>query len=204
MNATRSVRCDSSESIRITNVLLDLKYLERLVAGTRHSGLKSLFPEILAQLQSNGYKVETLSFLGDGAESAAYLILTDDDQERCLKLTYPLLGSWQPDWGRREFDALLFDVEGESVHETDSGCFWFVQEYATTYERAEDIDESLWQDFEEHIERCTENLFLDDTGLVKQVGVVDREIGQCLVLLDYAAFSSQDFNAPSFSNLDEC
>jgi hypothetical protein len=39
-----------------------------------------------------------------------------------------------------------------------------------------------------------EDLFLDDTELLKQLGLVERDGEQKIVLVDYCALSSQDMN----------
>ncbi len=137
-----------------------------------------------------GYDFGNIELLGEGSESSAYKVQNRNGIDRVLKITSPLSHGWEPDWGRRIFDAQMVKILGISVHELGDGCFWFVQEYAEPVTRAEEIEDSLWENFERQVQRFGSNLFLDDSGLLKQLGIVERKGTERLVLVDYSALSA--------------
>jgi hypothetical protein len=164
-----------------------------LLRGSRRSVNRSDLEMIVEKLEDLGYDFGISEILGDGGEAVA-LSVSFEGEERVLKIVDPLLHDWHPDWGHRPFDAMLIMVEGEEVNELDSGGFWFIQEFAEPIARAEDLQEELWEEFYADFNMLAEDLFLDDTELLKQLGLVERDGEQKIVLVDYCALSSQDMN----------
>lgn len=176
--------------------------VEKIVRTMRRNEARML-PAIIAILEQYHFDCSEILLLGEGSESSAFEIIGPDGQDRVLKISSPLNNGWEPDWGRRPFDAQLIDVaaNGEIVNELECGCFWYVQEYGETYERGDDIPDYLWEEFQELSGNYADNLFIDDTDLVKQLAVVERDGIEQLVVIDYAAFCAQDQN-PAYSRWD--
>ncbi len=166
--------------------------MEEALRDTTRRDSSTFLLNIAERLIRAGYDLSDIELLGEGAESSAYLLRNKKGLERVLKITSPLAGGWEPDWGRRPFDARAYTVFGEIVHELSDSCFWFIQEFAEIIERAEHVEESLFEDFEEQIDCNCSNLFEDHTHRLKQIGIVERDGEQKIVLVDYSAFSSND------------
>lgn len=161
----------------------------------RRSEAKFL-PEITATLESQQFNCSDICLLGEGSESSAFQIIGPDEQDLVLKISSPLTNGWEPDWGRRPYDARIIEVAGEAIHELECGCFWYVQEYGQTFDRGDEIADYLWEEFQDLVCNYANNLFVDDTELVKQLAVVERDGIETLVVIDYPAFCAQDQNPP--------
>lgn len=159
---------------------------------TRRRDSQQHLMQIAHGLMEIGYDFSDVELLGEGSESSAYKVKNRNGIDRVIKITSPLSHGWEQDWGRRIFDAQMVKVLDGTVHDLGNGCYWFVQEYAKPITRAEEVEESLWLTFERQIEQFGGNLFLDDSGLLKQLGIVERKGTERLVLVDYSALSAHD------------